>query len=220
MLRRHAGEIVYHHADGVQGREHFDIDVRANGRTIRSYCEMAEGDLTRDASWTLDADHLPIEGHVRVVQHGELVGSTWYRFRDDAVECEALTAGMGRISQVLPGRHAYLGLHPLVGDGMIALAVGTDRPGETRQVRSVTCSYDIAGESALLALPITIAVTFLDTAEVDVPAGRFEANRFHVQWRPDWPPAELWVHGEDALFLRLRWEISGLDAQLMHYTAR
>lgn len=215
--RRHSGEIVYFHKDGVKGRERFDIDVRGNGRTIRTYCEMTEGDLTRDASWTLDAAHVPVEGHVRVVQHGELVGSTWYRVRDGDLECEALTAKLGRISQVLPGKPEYLGLHPLVGDGMIALAVGTDNPGVARQVSTVTCSYDIAGESGLVAFPMFIGVTYIGRESVEVPAGKFDAHHYHLQWQPHWPPAHLWVHGEDAVFVRLTWDYSGLDSQLVSY---
>lgn len=216
--RRHAGQIVYNHVDGVKGHERFGIDVRADGtRTIRAYCEMGEGDLTRDASWTLDAAHRPVEGHVRVVQDGKLTGSSWYYPKDGETHCESLTARLGRTSQVLPGRCDYLGLHPLVGDGMIALAVGTGRPGVRQVVPSVTCSYDVNGETSLVALPIDIAVTYVGEDEVEVPAGRFAANRYALQWQPHWPAANLWVHGEDALFLRLQWDVSGLDSQLVSY---
>lgn len=216
--RRHAGQIGYNHADGAKGRERFGIDVRADGtRTIRAYCEMGEGDLTRDASWTLDAAHRPIEGQVRVVQDGTLTGSSWYHVKESETHCESLTSRMGRTSQVLSGRCDYLGLHPLVGDGMIALAVGTHAPGVQHTIPSVTCSYDINGETSLVALPIEIAVTYVGEEEVEVPAGRFAANRYALQWQPHWPAAHLWVHGEDALFLRLQWDVSGLDSQLVHY---
>lgn len=214
-LRRHSGRIEYRHADGIKGWERFDIDVRGDGRTIRAYCEMGEGDLTRDASWTLDAGHWPVEGHVRVVQHGELVGSSWYRFDGAETECESLTARFGRNSQRLPGRARYLGLHPLVGDGMIALSRGRDAPGEVRAIESVTCSYDINGESSLIALPISIGVAWMGEEEIEVPAGRFLADRYELRWQPHWPAANLWVHGEDALFLRLSWAFSGLDSQLV-----
>ena len=60
-LRRIAGRIHYRTGDSIRGRETFAIDVRENGRTVRAYCEIEEGALTRDASWTLDAGHLPVE---------------------------------------------------------------------------------------------------------------------------------------------------------------
>jgi len=216
-LRRHAGRIVYHHADGCRGIEDFGIDVRADGRTFRAYCEMAEGALTRDASWSLNAEMRPVEGHVRVVQNGKIVGSSWYGFTPDATQCESLTAGLGRTSQTLPGRAEYLGLHPLVGDGAIALARGTNAPGIERMVPGVTCSYDINGESTLVALPIAIGVTYLGQEELTVSAGSFGADVYDLRWQPQWPAARLWVHGEDAVFLRMSWSFSGLDCQLERY---
>lgn len=215
--RRHWGRILYQSAEGEKGREDFAIDVRAGGRTIRSYCEMGEGNLTRDASWTLDADHRPVEGHVRVVLDGALVGSSWFRCTETDTECESLTRLMGRTSQRLPGRRDYLGLHPLIGDGMIAAARGHDAPGEERMIESVTCSYDINGDSGLVALPIGIAVTYVGPDSVTVPAGSFDAHHYLLRWQPHWPAAKLWVHGEDMIFLRLSWEISGLTSELVEF---
>lgn len=216
-LRRLAGRIHYRTDGVIRGREDFAIDVRENGRTIRAYCEINEGRLTRDASWTLDRAHLPVEGHVRVVQHGKLVGSSWYRFSDTGTECESLTARMGRCSQHLPGRMKYLGLHPLIGDGMIALARGREAAGERRLIESITCSYDLNGESGLVALPISIAVTYVGEEEIEVPAGRFVADHYELQWQPHWPAAKLWVHGDDALFLRLSWSVSNTTSELIRY---
>ena len=216
--RRHSGRIEYRKQGALYGHERFGIDVRADGRTIRAYCEIDEGHLTRDASWTLDAAHRPVEGHVRVVQNGSLVGSSWYCFTGEGAQCESRTAYLGRASQQVPGRVDYLGLHPLVGDGMIALARGTDAPGEARIIPSITCSYDLNGETGLVALPIDIAVTYTGKDEITVPAGTFVADRYALRWRPEWPEAQLWVHGEDAVFLRLHWDVSGLDSQLVSAT--
>lgn len=213
--RRYTGRIVYRTAVGPCGHEVFAIDVRGDGRTIRAYCEMDEGALTRDASWTLDSGLRPVEGHVRVAMDGMQVGSSWYRCTEGDTECESLTRSMGRVSQRLPGRAAYLGLHPLVGDGMIALARGRDAPGEERMIESVTCSYDIKGESGLLALPITIGVTYVGPEEIEVAAGRFAADHYLLNWQAHWPPAKLWVTGEDAVFLRMSWEVSGRTYELV-----
>lgn len=216
-LRRHAGRIIYRKQGIVHGREDFSIDVRPDGRTIRAYCEMEDGDLTRDASWTLDADHRPLEGQVRVVMDGRLVGSAFYVFGKTETNCEAQTAGMGRISQTLPGQADYLGLHALISDGMIGLARGTEAPGEFRAIRSVTCSYDIKGESGLVALPISIAVNYVGLNRITVPAGTFDALHYELQWSPKWPPAKLWVTQEDSVALRLTWEVSGLTSELERY---
>ncbi len=215
--RRHAGRIAYRDANGPTGMEDFAIDVRPNGRTIRAYCEMNEGALTRDASWTTDAAHNPVEAHVRVVQHGNLVGSTWYCFDEQGTHCEAFTSDLGRTSTRLPQRPAYVGLHPLVGDGMIALNRGTDALGEDRPIDTIACSRDINGETELQALPMTIMARYIGEEEIEVPAGRFAAHRYELRWQPEWPPAHVWVHGPDAIFLRMQWDISAMTFELARY---
>ncbi|HWU03691.1 MAG TPA: hypothetical protein VN222_13210 [Novosphingobium sp.] len=215
--RRHSGQIRYRTPAGERGREDFAIDVRESGRTIRAYCEIDDDALTRDASWTLDPAGMPVEGHVRVVQGGELVGSSWYRFTESDTECESLTRRMGRSSQRLPGRRAYLGLHPLIGDGMIALARGRDAPGLERMIDSVTCSYDLNGETGLVALPIGIAVTYVGCETITVPAGTFAGDHYLLRWQPHWPPAKLWVYGPDCVFLRMSWEVSNTTSELVSF---
>ena len=61
-------------------------------------------------------------------------------------------------------------------------------------------------------MPTQIDVAYLGEERVWVPAGEFEARRYALRWNPAWPPADIWVHGPQALFLRLRWEM--IDA---HY---
>lgn len=84
---------------------------------------------------------------------------------------------------------------------------------------SVTCSYDINGETSLVALPIAIGVTYVGPDEATVPAGTFAAERYALRWQPHWPVAHLWVLGEDAVFVRLCWEFSGLDSQLIRHAS-
>lgn len=213
--RAYSGKIVYTGPQGVRGREHFSINVREGGRTVRAYCEIYEDGLERDASWTLDQNWEPVEGHVRCILGGRLAGSSWYRFTDTHVECESLTDGCGRISQQLPGKRSYLGLHPLIGDGLVAAARGTDAPGVERHIESVTCSYSTNGEVGLLALPISIGVTYVGEEAVTVPAGTFHARHFKIRWQPHWPAADLWVFGDDYIFLKLSWEISKTTSELV-----
>lgn len=218
-LRRYAGRIRYRDAQGVCGNEDFAIDVRENGRTIRAYCEIEDGHITRDASWTLDTSHRPVEGHVRVVQHGALVGSTFYTFDEHGTRCEALTAAKGRQSLQLPERPDYLGLHPLIGDAMTVLARGTDRPGEERMIPSMTCSRDINGETDLTAIPMEIGVRYCGECELEVEAGRFSARHYELNWGKDWPPALIWTHGPDAILLKMEWSVSRRNYELVSLAA-
>jgi len=214
-LRRYGGRIAYRDPVGVCGREDFAIDVRDDGRTLRAYCEIDDGHITRDASWTLGPDHRPVEGHVRVVQDGALVGSSFYTFDDHGTRCETLAAHHGRQSLVQPDRPRYLGLHPLIGDAMIALARGTDALGEERMIPTITCSRDINGETELTAIPMDIGVRYCGQEQLTVAAGRFVADIYELNWGREWPPARMWVCGLDAIFLRMEWSVSGRIYELV-----
>lgn len=198
------------------GREWFSLHRLPTGRAIRALAEMDAEKLIRDTSWTVDANWHPVEGHVRVMLNGVLAGSTWFAFDGTKVHCRARTATHGDVEQVRVSDRPYqfLGLHPLVGDGAIAAVRGRDQPGAERMINSITCSYSTNGERELLALPITIGLTYVGPERLTVPAGTFDAHRFGVRWRPEWPVADYWVFGDDYVFLKSTWSVSNLTCVL------
>ncbi len=209
----YAGLIHYLGPEGVNGREWFEMVPHAGGRTLRAFCEMDNIGLTRDVSMALDAHSRPVDGFVRIIQDGRVRGTTLFLSAANAIECEGVTSELGRVSQrkPLPEPLQYLGLHPLVGDALVTISRGTDRPGEFRTVHGLTNSHSPNGELGLLAMPSAIEVAYLGDENIDVPAGRFAAQHFALRWRPEWPPADLWVHGPLAVFLRLTWSM--IDAR-------
>lgn len=214
--RNYSGQIVYRGENGIRGRENFSMNIRDTGRTIRAYCEIDEDEpVVRDTSWTLDSDWRPIEAHVRVTLGERLGGSLWFHLADTHVECESLSGSYGRVSQRLEGRADYMGLHPLVGDGLIGALRGCHSPGVEIPLNSITYSYAANGDTDLLALPLAIGVIYVGEESVEVPAGRFDAHHFQIKWQPHWPAANLWVHGEDFIFLRLSWEVSRTTSELV-----
>ncbi len=212
--RRCSGLIRYYGPGGVEnGREWFDMLPHAGGRTLRALCEMDELALTRDVTMALDPDSRPLDAFVRVIQGGVVRGSTLFTCAPRELVCEGRTAELGRIVQrrALDAPLAYLGLHPLVGDALVTLCRGADRPGEFITVRGLTNSHSPNGELGLLAVPTHIDVAWLGSERVTVEAGTFDAQRYALRWQPHWPPADIWVHGTDALFLRLTWSL--IDAR-------
>ena len=212
-----AGRIGYFGPSGENGREWFEMLPRARGQTVRAFCEMDELELTRDVTLSLDADGRPQDAFVRITQHGRVLGSTWFLVGEDEIHCEGITADLGRVSQKRPlsGPLHYLGLHPLVCDGLIALSRGTSRPGEFVARDIITNSLSPNGEQGLIAIPSVIDVAYLGDESVTVSAGQFDARHYALRWRPDWPPADLWVHGSSALFLRLTWTMIDSRYELM-----
>lgn len=211
------GTVTYLTSDGHEcGREWFSLHSHERGRFVNAVCEMEEGGLLRDASWTLDKNWRPVDGHVRVTLGGRIGGSTSYAFDGSSVTCHALTETHGHVSLVKQSATAYefLGLHSLVCDGLLTAVRGRDDLNKERSINSITCSYSLHGEEGLLAFPMDIGVTYCGEERLAVAAGEFEAHKFLVRWRPEWTPAAIWVWGEDYIFLKSMWDVSGLTCEL------
>jgi len=222
-----SGRICYRNASGETGREWFEMVRHGHGdqgtRTLRAFCEMDDMDLSRDVTIALNADHAPVDAFVRVIRAGQIIGSTLFQVEADRLTCQGRIIGLGDIHQSIPLSRplTYLGLHPLVGDALIALARGTSEPGRYQPIACYTNSQSPAGEEGLTAMPVIIDVAYLGEAALDVAAGHYQARGYSLRWKPEWAPAQLWVHGEDALFLKLEWPMLGLGYELVdHRTSR
>lgn len=209
----YAGRIGYYGPEGENGREWFEMVPHAGGRTLRAFCEMDNVGLSRDVTIALDAQSRPVDGFVRVIQGGAVRGSTLFLVEPDAIEAEGLTLDHGRVSQRKPlaAPLSYLGLHPLVGDALVTIPRGTDRHGQFVMIDGIANSLSPNGELGLIAMPTHIDVAYLGEERVQVPAGEFDARHYALRWNPAWPPADIWVHGPQALFLRLHWAL--IDAR-------
>ena len=173
------GTITYVTSDGYEcGREWFSLHRHNRGRFVRAVCEMEEEGLLRDASWSLDGNWRPVDGHVRVALGGSVTGSTSYAFNGSSVTCHALTDTHGHVSLVKQSATAYefLGLHSLICDGLLTAARGRDDINKERSINSITCSYSLHGEEGLLAFPIDIGVTYLGEERLTIAAGEFDVE--------------------------------------------
>lgn len=215
-MQFYAGKIVYFGPAGENGREWFEMIPHAGGQTLRAFCEMDELGLSRDVTMALDQNLRPLDAFVRIVQQGRVSGSTMFMVDERAVRSEGRSIERGPFSQRKPITHPlpYLGLHPLVGDALAAVPRGTAQPGVFLPVHGITNSTSPNGELGLLAEPTTIDVAYFGEESLSVAAGQFAARHYALRWHPQWPPADLWVHGPQALFLRLTWQLIGARYEL------
>lgn len=223
MTNFQSGRISYRNTQGETGREWFEMVRHAGGRTLRAFCEMDDMDLSRDVSIALDTGHRPQDAFVRVIKGGQVIGSTLFLVDNGLLRCQGRIAGLGMVDQRMPLARplSYLGLHPLVGDALIACARGTRNQGAYVPIACHTNSQSPAGDEGLTAMPVTIDVAFLGEEELEVAAGRYQARAYALRWKTEWEPARLWVHGPDALFLKLDWPMLGLRYELTeHRTCR
>lgn len=209
-MRSLAGTITYFGPSGESGREWFEMIPHAAGRTLRALCRMDDVDVWRDVSIWLDADSRPRDAHIRVVQGGVVRGSMSYSVTPTALIYHGMTEEHGsvdeRISLSKPLDH--LSLHPLVSDAIISCQRGRDEPGVFHTVYGYTNSKSANGETGLLAYPSAIEAAFVGTESIRTAAGTFEGHHYQLRWQPQWPVADLWVNGDDGLFLRLAWDLN------------
>ena len=199
-----SGRIGYF-TDGLEtGRERFEILRHDGGHILRALCEIDDEALLRDVTLAMDADWRPIDGFCRLVKGGEPLATMWFDVGADAVRVFGRHGAEQRLPT--PGRLAYLGLHPLQGDALIAAIRGTDAPGRFVAIDAVTNSVSPNGDEGDRAVPVRIDVAYVGVEDISVVAGDFAALRYAVRWRDDWPAADLWVRA-DFTFLRMRWAL-------------
>jgi hypothetical protein len=210
LSARVAGRVAYRRGDGREiGREHFEIGAHPGGFTLRALCEMDDIGLLRDVTLALDPARRPLDGFCRITRDGGVAATTWFLVTPDALIFEGWIAGAGRMSQRLATSEplTYLGLHPLICDALITAIRGVDAPGVFRTIPCITNSVSPNGDQGLYAMPSAIDVAYVGQETIDIAAGRFVADRFALRWKPDWPPADLWVRPEDGVFLLMRWSL-------------
>ena len=77
-----------------------------------------------------------------------------------------------------------------------------------RKVEGFTNSNSPNGETGLVGVPTSIEAAYIGEERITTPAGEFDGRHYQLRWQPQWPAANLWVNGDEALFLRLTWELN------------
>jgi hypothetical protein len=205
------GKILYLRKGQETGREWFTITRHGDGqRTLRAYCEMDDHELVRDVTYTVGRDWRPLDCFVRLTIHDKFVGSSWFRFADDVVECQGFTAAEGRIDQryAVSSRPPSFGAHPIVCD-MWHLSQ-FDRSGPRRQTLEgifLSSPKPDGGSGPMLARK-NLTIEYRGKERLAVPAGTFEADRFEFVLGAPHPANEsLWCYGTDIVPLKVGYPI-------------
>lgn len=213
------GEIRYtskkpHMLDQVRGVERFTFTHHADAKTtLRAHCFIAEPEPTvmRDIVYAMDEHRRPMDCTVRLTVGDAFMGSGWFRFGPDFIECESYGPSIGRVSQRvdLAAPIDGFGTHPIVADGYF-LGVQDWANGPKRRTFSMYLpSPDHRGATPPILAPVRIDGIYVGEEEVSVAAGTFAAR--HLQFidpggsgmAGDHPPYDLWVTADrDAVFLK------------------
>ncbi|MFY7853668.1 MAG: hypothetical protein ACOVQ6_20650 [Brevundimonas sp.] len=199
--------------DQPRGIEHFRFTHHTDGkRTLRAHCEIEEPhpSVLRDIVYSLDEHGRPMDCHVRLTVDDRFMGSGWFRFTQDFVECESYGPTIGRLSQRMPlnGPVDGMGTHPVVADGYLLSLFGWVE-GEKKKLRVMLPSPDHRGATPPIIAEVNIDAVFLGRETVTVKAGTFAAK--HFQFIDDGnsgmagqhPPYDVWITDDaDAIMLQ------------------
>lgn len=227
--RTYSGKIVYLTDDvGEEGREFFTVTVQPDGsRILRALCEMDNDQLIRDVVYALDADWQPEECYVRLTLAGKFQGSAVFRFQDDRVECDALTAQEGRVSQRfdVAERVPSFGAHPICCDTWHAKKGDLLRgQGAIGKLRNIALSSPLPnGGSGPLTSFVNVDVEYVGEEEITTPAGTFKTKHMLNHSLRDGgtkPPVEIWAYSDDFIPVRGRWELLHQTYELVELNFR
>jgi hypothetical protein len=222
VVRSIAGMLAYtstqpHRPGAERGREHFRIDVHADGcRSIAAHSEIDDPPpVVRDVNLRVDAAGLPQESFVRIAVGGRFRGSAWFNFTPTLAECEARTELEGRVSQrmELTGPLPAFGNHAMVNDGFLMSRYDLSRGPGTQVVRRMLLSSpDHRGATGPMLFAVDVAISFIARVPVTVAAGQFDALHFRIVDVPGMPEEhpvyDLWVTA-DGDYLLLKAAVGG-----------
>ncbi len=217
------GRIQYtHDRYGVNGREWFTITVAPDrSQTIRAMCEMDDIGLLRDVTYSVGPSFQARDCSSRLSMRDSFQGSSWFWFHDNEVECEGLMANGGRFSQrvTLSQPTPVFACHPLYCDGWHAAAYDHGSAEKSQLLRDCTnSSMPLDGSAAPSVGVVEKKLEYVGREEVEVPAGRFIADRYRIhpmrRENPEWTPLDFWVRPPEVLFVKLRWDMIEMTYEL------
>lgn len=199
--------------DRQRGVEHFRFTRHGDGKvTLRAYCEIEEPAPTvlRDIVYSMDEHRQPMDCHVRLTVGDAFMGSGWFRFGADFVECESYGSGIGRLSQRMPLAEPLdgMGTHPVVADGYL-LSLKEWTPGQKRRLNLVLPSPDHRGATPPMIAAVAIDAVYVGPETLTVKAGTFAARHFKFVddgssgMAGQHPPYDVWItDDEDGIMLQ------------------
>jgi hypothetical protein len=210
-----------------RGRECFSLTVHSDGRrTLESHCEIDDPPpVLRSVTLSFDAKWRPTDCFVRLTVGDVFMGSSWFRFGSQTIECEGVTALEGRISQRIDvaAPLAMFGTHPIAADGLLTSVCDLSKGPHWQKYEPLyLCSLDHRGATGPMIMkhPIGLRLAFLGREKITVGAGSFDALHFRIGEHDSGapletrnepgkhPPYELWCTA-DGNYIMLRAFVTG-----------
>jgi len=202
IVRHLAGEYAYRTlGDGrARGSERFELIAHPDGtRTLVMWNDLFARNGQIHAVLRVGADFRPLAASYTYFNDGAFKGSGSFVLADRRLSGTVRTATGELLEQELevPDNVSFA-LHPLAGDGWHAWYVGSEAGNE---VRGAMVNFDASADTARPALAHLQeqAWRYEGAESIEVPAGRFDAQRYAGAG------ATVWVTGPDRVLVRFLW---------------
>jgi hypothetical protein len=210
--------------DADRGREWFTMTKHSGGsRTLTAHSEIDDAPpVIRDVSLTVGGDWRPRDSSVRLTVGGDFMGSAWFRFSDQEVECQTFTANEGRLDQrvAVTERPKGFGNHAIASDGWLLNCYDLSKgPGTQFLKDMMTSSSDHRGATGPTIFQLGFGIEYVGEEKSTVGAGTFDALHFRIvgtegQLPETHPPYDMWCTA-DGDYILLRGAVTGY--MMTHY---
>ncbi len=194
---------------GVEGVERFEITRFGNGRRhLRATSEMHNDDLSRHTFLAVDKRWRPEFAFIHLEIMGEPIGSGHYVMEPDRVVFHGYTNVDGCRTEESRTAATAFGGHALQNDAwMLASADAAAGDSIDRYADNVivTSTLPNGGDGPALILR-KHHHRFLGAESVRTRAGRFDCRHFEFVLG-DRPSIHYWLHGDNYLLIRCRWDL-------------
>jgi hypothetical protein len=194
-----------------RGREWFSMTFHQDGqRTLRAYCEIDDTEVSREVTYTMDANWKPLDCFNRLHVDQKFLGTGWVRVNGDTAECEVFNTTLGRVSPkvALSGPANSLTVHPLTCDVFHCASFEHSKSTNPQTLENVLSTSPLANGGSGPFLSVGSVTVQYDGREIiTVPAGTFETDHYHfvLKPQPDGTPRreDVWCIPNDYTFVQV-----------------
>ncbi len=189
----------------IFGHEHWSLYVHPDGsRTISVRMINNQFNLFRTIVHRVDKQFRPLECQLLYYRDGKKMGSAWFQVDGHTLHAEA-NLPSGRLTHTVdvPEQFSMVN-HAAAAEGWHFWYCPKDNA--PHQATLYNLRVDATTSEAVLGRVHTRTIQHLGSDDIETPAGTFASDHYAFGG-----PSRIWVHGEDRMPVRLRFEAADTE---------
>lgn len=189
----------------IFGHEHWSLYVHPDGsRTISVRMINNQYNLFRTIVHRVDKQFRPLECQLLYYRDGKRMGSAWFQVDGDTLHAEAnLPTGQLTHTVAVPEQFSMVN-HAAAAEGWHFWYCPKDNA--QHQATLYNLRVNATTSEGVLGRVHTRTIQYLGSEDIETPAGTFTSDHYAFG-----DPSRIWVHGEDRMPVRLRFEAADTE---------